>query len=439
MNNDCRAAAARVLSAVCSDGQSLGRALARNEREVLPRDRPLLRELCYGTLRQHPRLDALIKPLLQKPFKPKDDDLRQLLLVGAYQLLHSRIPDHAALAATVEATRTLGKGWATGLVNGVLRNLQRRHDQLAEKLPPAARDAHPDWLWQQLRQAWPQQADAIIAAGNDYPPMCLRVNTSRLRVNKEKSSRDDYLTALGNAGIAASPCELAADGLRLAQPVDVDQLPGFDDGHVSVQDEAAQLAARLLDPQPGERILDACAAPGGKTGHLLELQPQLAELIALDSDAERLERVADNLRRLQLDAQLLLGDAGTPDDWYDGRPFDRILLDAPCSGTGVIRRHPDIKVLRSAADIDALAKLQGELLRALWPLLKPGGTLLYVTCSILPTENRDVASAFLAETTDAKEQQIDAEWGISQTVGRQLLPAPGGCDGFYYARIRKQG
>ncbi len=432
MSNDCRAAAARALAAVCSDGQSLGRALARCERDVLPRDRALLRELCYGTLRQHPRLDALIQPLLQKPFKPKDDDLRQLLLVGAYQLFHSRIPDHAALAATVEATRTLGKGWASGLTNGVLRNLQRRYAQLVDKLPPAARDAHPDWLWRQLRAAWPEQADAIVAAGNDYPPMCLRANLRH-------GSRDDYLNALRAAGIEASPCKLASEGLRLAQAVDVDQLPGFADGHVSVQDEAAQLAARLLDPQPGERILDACAAPGGKTGHLLELQPQLAELIALDSDAERLERVADNLRRLQLDAQLLLGDAATPGDWFDGRPFDRILLDAPCSGTGVIRRHPDIKVLRSAADIDALAQLQGELLRALWPLLKPGGTLLYVTCSILPAENRDVVAAFLAETTDAVNAPIEAGWGIAQSVGRQLLPTPDGCDGFYYARIRKAG
>jgi len=413
LNNDCRAAAARVLSAVCSDGQSLGRALARCERDVLPRDRALLRELCYGTLRQHPRLDALIKPLLQKPFKTKDDDLRQLLLVGAYQLFHSRIPDHAALAATVDATRTLGKGWASGLVNGVLRNLQRRYPQLVERLTPAARDAHPDWLWQQLRNSWPEQGDAIIAAGNDYPPMCLRVN-------RHHGSRDNYLAELRSAGIDASPCELASDGLRLTQSVDVELLPGFGDGRASVQDEAAQLAAQLLDPQPGERILDACAAPGGKTGHLLELQPQLAALIALDSDAER-----------------LLGDASTPDDWYDGKPFDRILLDAPCSGTGVIRRHPDIKVLRSAADIEALAKLQGELLRALWPLLKPGGTLLYVTCSILPAENRDVVGAFLAETADATEQPIDAAWGVAQPAGRQLLPAPGGCDGFYYARIRK--
>ena len=438
MNNDCRAAAARVLTAVCSDGQSLGRALARCERDVLPRDRPLLRELCYGTLRQHPRLDALIQPLLQKPFKTKDDDLRQLLLVGAYQLLHSRIPDHAALAATVEATRTLGKSWASGLTNGVLRNLQRRHDQLAAKLSPAARDAHPDWLWQQLRQAWPEQADAIIAAGNDYPPMCLRVNGSHQRANPDPQSRDDYLDELRAAGIDAAACTLTADGIRLAQPVDVEQLPGFGAGRVSVQDEAAQLAAPLLDPQPGERILDACAAPGGKTGHLLERQPQLAELIALDSDAERLERVADNLRRLQLDAQLLLGDAGTPADWFDGQLFDRILLDAPCSGTGVIRRHPDIKVLRSPADIEALAKLQGELLRALWPLLKPGGTLLYVTCSILPPENREVIGAFMAETADAREWAIDAEWGVAQPIGRQLLPAPGSCDGFYYARIRKQ-
>lgn len=432
MKNDCRAAAARALAAVCAEGQSLGRQLALLEPKVAARDRALLRELCYGTLRQHPRLDGLIRPLLQKPFKDKDSDLHQLLLVGAYQLLHTRIPDHAALAATVEASRSLGKGWASGLINGVLRNLQRQREALEAKLAPAARDAHPQWLWQRLRHDWPQQAETIVTANNSHPPMCLRVNQARV-------SRNAYKGELLAAGIGAEPCPLAPSALRLVQPQEVTALPGFAAGRASVQDEAAQLAAPLLAPRAGERVLDACCAPGGKTGQLLELEPGLAELVALDSDAERLRRVADNLQRLQLAATLVAGDAAAPASWWDGRPFDRILLDAPCSGTGVIRRHPDIKLLRSAADITALAALQGRLLRALWPLLAPGGTLLYVTCSVLPEENVEVMRAFLADTPDAAEAVIEAEWGIPQAVGRQLLPAPGGCDGFYYARVVKRG
>lgn len=427
---DCRAAAARVLAAVAADGQSLGRALAPLEPEVGSRDRALLRELCYGSLRWYPRLHGLVAPLLQKPLKKKDTAVLQLLVVGAYQLFYTRIPPHAAIGATVEACRALDRGWATGLVNGILRRLQREHETLCAQLPPHAVDAHPEWLWRRIRAAWPEQAETVFAAGNAHPPMCLRVN-------RRDTTADEYLQRLQDAGIAAERCALSPVGLRLASPCDIDALPAFADGAVSVQDEAAQLSAPLLAPQPGERVLDACCAPGGKTGHLLEHQPGLAELWALDSDGERLRRVADNLARLRLEARLITGDAAQPDTWWDGRPFDRILLDAPCSGTGVIRRHPDIKLLRSAADIESLARLQRQLLDALWPLLAPGGTLLYATCSILPAENSELVSAFLAATADAEEAPIDAEWGLAQPVGRQLLPSPGGCDGFYYARLRK--
>jgi 16S rRNA (cytosine967-C5)-methyltransferase len=427
---DCRVAAAQILAAVCGQGQSLERQLARFESSVRERDRGLLRELCYGSLRWYPRLSALLDLLLQKPLKERDADVRAALIIGAYQILFTRIPEHAAISTAVEACRSLQKNWATGLVNGVLRTLQRNHTSLIEKLPAAALAAHPDWLWQRLRAAWPEQAEAIFAADNEHPPLCLRVN-------HRQGSRADYLTALRDAGLDAESCTFAAAGLRLAVPCDVETLPGFATGAVSVQDEAAQLAAPLLQLQAGQRVLDACCAPGGKTGHLLEQQPDLAELWALDSSAERLQRVAGNLQRLQLQARLICGDAAQPSTWWDGQLFQRILLDAPCSGTGVIRRHPDIKLLRRPDDIGRLVELQQSLLRAIWPLLAPGGILLYATCSMLPEENTQLLEKFIAETADAEELPIEEPWGLPQPVGRQLLPSAGGCDGFYYARLQK--
>jgi len=427
---DCRAACAQILAAVCNQGQSLERQLARVEPNVRERDRSLLRELCYGSLRRHPQLSALVTPLLRKPFKEKDGDIEQLLVIGAYQILFTRIPPHAAISSVVEACRALRKEWATGLVNGVLRNVQRDSAALLAKLPAAAADAHPEWLWQRIRRAWPEQAAAVFAANNEHPPMCLRVN-------RLQGTRANYLAQLGAAGIEADACDFAGDGVRLRAPCDILSLPGFADGAASVQDEAAQLAAPLLQLEPGLRVLDACCAPGGKTGHLLESQPDIAELWALDSVEERLRRVADNLRRLRLQARLVAGDATQPQPWWDGQRFDRILVDAPCSGTGVIRRHPDIKQLRSEADIAKLAELQWRLLQALWPLLNPSGILLYATCSILPDENTQLLEKFLADKPDAGELPIDADWGLAQPVGRQLLPGSGGCDGFYYARLVK--
>ncbi len=426
---ECRAAAAQIIAAVCTEGQSLERQLARLEPSVRERDRALLRELCYGSLRWHPQLAALIKPQLQKPLKKADADIEQLLIVGAYQLLHTRIPAHAAIDTAVEASRALKKKWAAGLINAVLRKLQREQQTLLEQLPEAAGRAHPRWLWQRFQAAWPQQIESIAAANNHYPPMCLRVNSLQ-------STRDNYLQMLEASTIVATACALSADGIRLHEPVDVSRLPQFADGAVSVQDEAAQLAAVLLDAQPQQRVLDACCAPGGKTCHILERQPQLRELVALDIDATRLQRVESNLRRLQLQARTLAGDAATPQMWWDNELFERILLDAPCSGTGVIRRHPDIKLLRTESDIVQLAELQFQLLTALWPLLANGGVLLYATCSILPEENTRVLERFLAATDDARELLIEAEWGVAQPVGRQLLPSLDGCDGFYYARLQ---
>lgn len=427
---DCRAAAAQVLAAVTGAGDSLERALARVEPAVRERDRALLRELCYGSLRWQVQLAALIKPLLQKPLKARDSDIEQLLVVGAYQLLHTRIPPHAAINSAVEASRPLQKKWAAGLINAVLRTVQRESAERLAQLAPAQRDAHPPWLWERLRAAWPQQADQIFAANNDYPPLCLRVN-------KQRCERDAYLQGLIEKGIAATACELSAAGIRLEQACGVEALPGFGAGQVSVQDEAAQLAAELLDVQPHQRVLDACCAPGGKTAHILETAPS-AQLWALDVSSERLRRVSENLARLQLQATVIAGDALAPQAWWDGVPFDRILLDAPCSGTGVIRRHPDIKLLRTPADIAQLAALQGRLLATLWPLLAPGGVLLYATCSVMPAENTGVVENFCAAHAEAELVPLAATWGIAQPAGRQLLPTKQGCDGFYYALLRKQ-
>ncbi|HET8711394.1 MAG TPA: 16S rRNA (cytosine(967)-C(5))-methyltransferase RsmB, partial [Spongiibacteraceae bacterium] len=324
---DCRAAAAKVIATVV-EGTALERALAPIEQSVRERDRALLRELCYGCLRWHTQLAALVRPLLQKPLKARDSDIEQLLIVGAYQLLHTRIPAHAAINSAVEASRHLQKNWAAGLINAVLRKLQRESDDRLAQLTPAQRAAHPQWLWETLRSAWPQHAEQIFAANNAHPPMCLRVNALR-------SDRTTYLETLADSEIAALPCTVSESGIRLEKPCAVETLPGFNDGLVSVQDEAAQLAATLLDVQPKQRVLDACCAPGGKTAHILETQPTAA-LWALDVSNERLQRVTANLARLQLRAKIIAGDALTPQAWWDGIAFDRILLDAPCSGTGVI-------------------------------------------------------------------------------------------------------
>ncbi len=429
---DCRAAAARVVAEVALEGRSLSDALPRWQERVPARDRPLLQELAYGTLRWHGRLQALLDRLLQRPFKRKDGDLEALLRVGLYQLLHTRIPDHAAVAATVAATAALGKGWARKLCNAVLRRFLREREALLAEADrdDAARLAHPPWLLEMLQAAYPDRWREIATAANERPPMTLRIN--RLR-----GDRDTYRKRLEAEGISARPGRFGPDALVLERPVDVARLPGFEAGEASVQDEAAQLAAILLDPAPGDRVLDACAAPGGKSAHLLERQPELAELVALDADEARLGRLEQNLARLGLDATVARGDAAAPEQWWDGRPFQRILLDAPCSATGVIRRHPDIKLLRRPDDIDALATLQGRILDALWPLLEAGGMLLYATCSILPRENHEQLQAFLARHDDAREEPIEAAWGHAVAVGRQILPGEDEMDGFYYARIRK--
>ncbi|CAI3790792.1 Ribosomal RNA small subunit methyltransferase B [Pseudomonas sp. MM221] len=427
-----RLAAARALAAVLSGKASLNSSLPAQLDKVDERDRGLTQDLAFGTARWQPRLDLLAAQLLQKPFKAADADVQALLLVGLYQLFYTRIPAHAAIGETVGCADKLKKPWAKGLLNAVLRRAQREGEDLLTGMErdPVVRTAHPRWLQKALKAFWPEQWEAICAANNAHPPMILRVN-------RRHHSRDAYLALLAEAGIGASACQYSRDGIVLAEACDVRGLPGFAEGWVSVQDEAAQLSADLLELAPGQRVLDACCAPGGKTCHLLEAEAGLAQMVAIDLEAKRLTRVRENLDRLKLDAELIACDARDTASWWDGKPFQRILLDAPCSATGVIRRHPDIKLTRQADDIPALATLQGELLDALWPTLEVGGMLLYATCSSLPTENTEVIGAFLARTPGARELDLATEAGLRQPHGRQLLAQEGGHDGFYYAKLIK--
>lgn len=428
-----RTAAAQVIGQILRHQGSLSSVLPPVLSRVADSDRALLQELCFGTLRWQPKLNAYLLQLVDKPLRAKDSDIQALLLLGLYQLIYTRIPDHAAIGETVEVTRGLKKAWATKLVNGVLRRFQREKAALDSLLEtePAFATAHPSWLIDTIRHAWPEDAEQILAANNTHPPFTLRVNP-------RQQSRADYLQALADQGIDARATAFSAVGITLDQACDPRGLPLFAAGGISVQDEAAQLTADLLELAPGQRVLDACCAPGGKTGLILETEPALAQMVALDSDERRLTRVHENLARLNLVADIRCGDAAQPASWWDGKAFDRILLDAPCSATGIIRRHPDIKLLRTPDDIARLAELQGRMLDALWPLLKPDGILLYATCSIMPAENTQVVEAFITRQLDAQLDQLEEEWGIAQPAGRQLLPDVEGHDGFYYARLRKR-
>jgi 16S rRNA (cytosine967-C5)-methyltransferase len=427
-----RLAAAKALAAVLNGKASLNSSLPTQMDKVEDRDRGFTQDLAFGTARWQPRLSALAAKLLQKPFKAADADVEALLLVGLYQLLYTRVPAHAAIGETVGCADKLKKPWAKALLNAVLRNAQRESEAIFAELErdPVVRTAHPRWLQKSLKAFWPEQWEAICAANNAHPPMILRVN-------RRHHSRDAYLGLLTEAGIAATACVYSRDGIVLDAAADVRSLPGFVEGWISVQDEAAQLAADLLDLAPGQRVLDACCAPGGKTCHILEAEPKLAGVVAVDLEAKRLVRVRENLERLKLSAELIAADGRDTQAWWDGKPFQRILLDAPCSATGVIRRHPDIKLTRQPDDIVALALLQGELLDAMWTTLEVGGILLYATCSTLPTENTEVIEAFLARTPGARELDLATAAGIKQPHGRQLLALEGGHDGFYYAKLIK--
>ncbi|MCD9557901.1 16S rRNA (cytosine(967)-C(5))-methyltransferase RsmB [Photobacterium carnosum] len=421
-----RAAAAKVIYQVVDQGQSLSAALPLAQQDIKERDHALLQEICYGVLRWLPRLESITNALMDKPLKGKQRVFHHLILVGLYQLGYMRIPAHAAVAETVDATKTLKKTQLRGLINAVLRSYQRQKDALDEQSisHDAGKYGHPSWLLKLLKASYPDNYATICEANNTKAPMWLRVNS-------QHHDRDTYRVLLDAEGIATELHPQAADALRLISPCDVTKLPGFSDGWVSVQDAAAQLAVDYLQPQAGELILDCCAAPGGKTVHIMERVPS-AQVVAIDCDENRLKRVHENLERLNLTAQVLCADARYPEQWWHGEKFDRILLDAPCSATGVIRRHPDIKWLRRGEDIAALALLQAEIFDAMWLQLKPGGTLVYATCSITPQENCDQVKAFLSRTVDAI--LIDSD---PASPGRQILPGEEAMDGFYYAVLTK--
>jgi len=430
IKHSARASAARVIAEVSQKQRSLNGVLAAALIPLPENERSLCQQLCYGVLRWQLALQSLSQQLINKSLKAKDSDIEALLLCGLYQLRDMRIPSHAAISETVNACKTLGKPWATGLINASLRNFQRKQAELEKKLvdKESALYSHPDWLIQQFKQDWPEHWQQVLTANNQQPPMMLRVN-------QQHNSRTDYIEKLNQADIIASELTSSDEALLLEKPCDVYQLPGFREGDSSVQDGAAQQVVQLLNLDSGLRILDACAAPGGKTCHILEKQPD-NEVVALDIDAKRLQQIEQNTTRLNLNATLLAADAGDTDKWWDGQLFDRILIDAPCSGTGVIRRHPDIKLLRRADDIEQLAQQQKLLLDNLWPLLKPDGLLVYTTCSALKQENEQQIATFLEQHPEAEEQIPDIAPAQRRPVGYQRLPGDDVSDGFYYACLR---
>ncbi|MDO8990877.1 MAG: 16S rRNA (cytosine(967)-C(5))-methyltransferase RsmB [Sideroxyarcus sp.] len=416
--------AARIVSKVVQDGRNLTQLLSEALRKPswqVAQERGALQDLCYGTLRYYARLAFMLDRLLQRPVQ--DLPLRYLLLVAIYQLQHTRAGQHVVVDQAVQAAKSINPA-ATGLVNAVLRNYQRKQAELlaAADREEESRYAYPQWWINALKQQYGGRAAEILEAGNTHPPMTLRVNTRH-------TGMEEYRALLAAQGIAAHSAGSVA--LKLEHPVAVERLPGFAQGWVSVQDAGAQLAAQLLDVKDGMRVLDACAAPGGKTTHLLELAD--IELVAVDKEEERLRRVRENLQRLNMNALVVCGDAATPQDWWDGKPFDRILADVPCSATGVVRRHPDIKWLRRPDDIASFAEQQAQILESLWLLLARDGKLLYATCSIFARENQQVIAGFLARHADAVRIELSA---AGMTDG-QLLPNDEH-DGFYYALLHKQ-
>ena len=420
-----RAQVIRTLLAV-QQGQSLASILPVHLSKVAERDRALFHELVLGTLRQWYALKSITLPLLVKPLN--NETVETCLYVGLYQVLCTRVASHAAISETVTAAKQLGYEALSGVVNAILRRVSRETSEFQTALAQA--HGLPSWLYKRLKKDWPEQLEQLTQTLKQTAPLTLRVNTRQI-------SRDDYLEILHEQEIAAEACTVSAVGIVMLQNVHIPDLPGFDEGVFSVQDEHAQLCAMLLPNLDGKVVVDACAAPGGKTAHLLEkFQPK--KLIALDQDAKRLLRVSENLERLQLNqeaqVEILAADATT---WNASEAVDCIVLDAPCSAIGVLRRHPDIRLLRQSSDIQQTVALQQQILQQMWQQLKVGGTLLYITCSVLKAENEQQMQQFFAEHQNAKEVKIDANWGITQLYGRQLLPQEGRGDGFYYCRIEK--
>ena len=439
MSINIRALAAKCCYAVIDQGRSLSDELPKQQEKLQGKDKGLLQEICYGVLRYLPELENDVRQLMQKPLTGKQRVFHFLLLVGVYQIKYMRIPDHASVSETVAATNILKNRHMKALVNGVLRNFVRQQEKAPttkdeSKLADPIKYNHPSWFIKKLQQSYPNQWQQILAANQEKPPMWLRVN-------QQHHNSEQYQQLLTDNNIDINLVEPVSQAISLTKPIDVNKLPGFEQGWLSIQDAAAQQAALLLDCQTGDVVLDCCAAPGGKTCHILEQTPNVSSMTAIDIEESRLLRVSENLARLNLSAEVITGDAVSK-EWWHGKLFDRILLDAPCSGTGVIRRHPDIKWLRKASDIDNLVILQQEILTNIWSLLKPGGTLLYATCSVLPEENSDQIKRFIDENADVQLIDItnnndDSTKEHDQQVGWQLKPGENNMDGFYYAKLLK--
>ena len=433
-----RSLAAYAVARILREGVTLDAALKHALAAADPKLAPSVRSLSYGAVRGYYRHEAILGRLLSTPVRSLDFLVRALLSVALYELEDERTPEYAVVDAAVQTAKATDAVRAGGLINAVLRRYLRERKSLDADIArnPATRHASPIWLADRLRADWPVRWTQLLAAGDAQAPMWLRVNSRRTTV-------DAYLGELRAAGIGARAEERVPYAVELDSPRDVHDLPGFAQGLVSVQDLGAQCVAFPLGLAAGQRVLDACAAPGGKTALIAEREPDLAKLVAVDIDPQRLARVRDTLGRAELRAELVVGDAAAPAAWWDGVPFDRILLDAPCSALGVIRRHPDIRLRKSPSDIDKLPALQGRLLKSAWQLLRPGGRLVYATCTLTRSENRDLIAGFLRDTADAVSFPAESwegwpNFGEADEYGRQILPGEAGADGFYYAALTKQ-
>jgi len=441
-----RKVALNMLLAVLRDGQSLSM-LAHLGEHLLPRDAAFARMISFGVLRFYQQLEAQLKPLMKKSLKVKDLDVQLVMLMALYQIQYMRVPDYAVVDGAVKYIRKSKKQWAASMVNAVLRNFIRQQEAAAERelvdveakitqQTDEAQYSHPQWIIDRLKNDWPECWREILLANNQQAPMTLRVN-------QQKKSTDDYREVLSACDINSAKLADAPAALILDEARDVKQLPGFEEGWFSVQDAGAQWAAQILQPAAGDRILDACAAPGGKTAHLFELQPDI-QITALDISQSRLERVHENCQRLGFKPELIAADAIATEEWWDGEPFDKILLDVPCSASGVIRRHPDIKHLRRDDDIEILQQTQREILLKNWRLLKPGGRLLYATCSVFKAENENQIAWFLERVKDAclvdalaASSVVAGKKPVAASLGIQLFPTAQTNDGFYYALLQK--
>ena len=424
-----RADAAKVLHQILEEGKSARECLPAAQLPHKEQDKAWLQEMVYGVLRNLPILQFWLRQLLDKPLKNRFKIVEQLIMLGFYQLAFSRVSQHAAVSETVAACQPLNTLAMKGLVNAILRTFIR--EDMSEQEAPNKQIASglPKWIYKKLESEYQNSFSDLLTNMQLKAPIWLRVNTRKI-------AAVDFVEKLQEAGIEFSHSSEHSEALILSKGYDITRLPGFDLGWFAVQDGAAQLAAHYLKPEPGESVLDCCAAPGGKTCHLIELQPQIAKTVALEIDEKRATKITENLLRLGHNANVVIGDASTPEKWWDGQLFDRVLLDAPCSATGIIRRHPDIKWLRKAKDIEVLVQLQKQILDAIWPLIKPGGTMLYATCSVLPEENHLQISDFLSRTNNAVLDNTFLNDSVAKP-GKQILPGEQEMDGFYYARLLK--